>query len=394
MLIEFRVANYRSFHDTQTLSFVASKDQSHIDENCSSSGLSIIPNLLRSAVLYGPNASGKTNLIFALAMMRDIVERSAVAIREGEEIEISPFLFKSEARLEPSEFEVTYVENGIRYQYGFSTTKERIIKEWLFVYLKGKPQRWFLRDLDEKGKEHWYFGPYLLEKHRHQIWKDSTRSNALFLSTAVNLNCAQLRPIYFWFVDKLMIIFGSNVIGNSHTLEYLKEEASRSKILEFLQAADLGIKDIEVKTEKKSVTFFHSGGDEPIGLDFKDESHGTQRLFSYAGPMLDVLSHGKILVIDELDSSLHPQMMQFLIKLIHSDLNQNNAQLIFTTHNTSLLDTDLFRRDQIWFMEKDQSQASRLYPLSDFSPRKGEALEKGYLIGRYGALPFFGEMKL
>ena len=145
------------------------------------------------------------------------------------------------------------------------------------------------------------------------------------------------------------------------------------------------------------ITFLHTTENDKktVEIDFGDESEGTQRIFWYAAPLLDALQQGHVLVIDELDNSLHPQMTRFLIEIIHnSEKNKNNAQLIFSTHDTNLLDLELFRRDQIWFVEKDkEQQASHLYPLTDFSPRKGEALGKGYLAGRYGALPFFGELK-
>jgi AAA15 family ATPase/GTPase len=202
-------------------------------------------------------------------------------------------------------------------------------------------------------------------------------------------------------------------------MESIKNETDKPQILKFLQAADLAITNVEIKmkrdqqirvsfeqgkasletkaeTDIPAATLFHQGKDNnSFGLDLNEESHGTQRLFAYAGPILDILRNGKILIVDELDASLHPKMVRFLISLIqNADINQNNAQLIFTTHNTSLLDMDLLRRDQIWFMEKDADQASHLYPLTDFSPRKGEALEKGYLMGRYGALPFFSEFNL
>jgi len=148
--------------------------------------------------------------------------------------------------------------------------------------------------------------------------------------------------------------------------------------------------------QKTDVKFLHKAIDsgKVVPFDISDESGGTQKLFAFAGHLLDVLAKGRILFVDELDTSLHPLMMRFLISLIHNpEINENNAQLAFTTHDTSILDTDIFRRDQVWFVEKDTESTSRLYPLSDFSPRKGEALERGYLKGRYGALPFIGEFK-
>lgn len=190
--------------------------------------------------------------------------------------------------------------------------------------------------------------------------------------------------------------------------------------MQFLNAADLAIADVAVETKKgqtvrfnleigkspsQSITetdikipkFYHQRqeGGEKVEFDLSEESSGTRQLFILAGPILDVLENGRVLVVDELNNALHPLMVRYLVKLMHNpDLNRNQAQLIFTTHDTSLLDVDLFRRDQIWFVEKDRTQVSHFYPLTDFSPRKGEALEKGYLMGRYGAIPFFGELRL
>ena len=165
------------------------------------------------------------------------------------------------------------------------------------------------------------------------------------------------------------------------------------------RSIDVHFKEEAITTQKfdnadlLKITLLHKGKDnKKIPFDIGEESHGTQIFFGYSGPLLDVLENGRILIIDELDSSFHTLMVRFLIKLFHGELNSNKAQLFFSTHNTSLLDPELFRRDQIWFIEKDQEQASHLYPLTDFSPRKGEALEKGYLLGRYGALPFFGDL--
>jgi hypothetical protein len=422
MLLEFRVTNYRSIKETQVLSMVASTDTSHATTNCVKTGIPAIPHAVRSAALYGPNASGKSNLISALGFMRSMIETSAVGVREGQSLNVAPFRFDTETISQPSEFEVTFLENNIRYQYGFALNATRIVREWLLVYIERKAQRWFEREYDFKSdKYNWYFGSHLTGGSQRHVWKESTRANALFLSTAINLNSEQLRPVFNWFVNKLIVVFNDLPLHPFYTIDRVKDGSYKSQIIQFLQAADLGITDVQIKMKKgqrvnlrlglepgKSsvienseetdipiVTFFHQRKKESIAFDFNDESHGTQRLFSYAGPILDVLQHGKTFVADELDSSLHTKMVRFLVNLIQNpELNKNNAQLIFTTHNTSLLDTDLFRRDQIWFMEKDRESASRLYPLTDFSPRKGEALERGYLVGRYGALPFFGEMKL
>ncbi len=420
MLVEFNVKNYRSIKDNERLSMVATKDTSHQESNCMQSEISSIPKLVRAATLYGANASGKSNLISALAFMRSMVETSAINIREGQALNVSPFRFDSKMNNEPSEFEVTFIDNHIRYQYGFSLNSTRVIREWLLVYIERKAQRWFERQYDNgKDKDIWYIGSHLAGGKQRQLWSESTRGNALFLSAAVNLNSEQLRPIFNWFVNKLVIIGSNTQPSPLYTMKCVQNEIEKPQIIQLLQAADLGISDVQIKMQKGqqyqvklhpetdiaiekkpadllSATLFHEGkNNTSVSFELNEESHGTQRFFAYAGPVLDILRDGKVLVVDELDGSLHPKLVRFLLHLIqNSKLNKNNAQLIFTTHNTSLLDIALFRRDQIWFMEKDQEQASRLYPLTDFSPRKGEALEKGYLLGRYGALPIFGEFNL
>lgn len=417
MLINFSVTNYRSVHGTQSFSMIASKDTDRGDQNCIDTNIAIIPNALRSAVLYGANASGKSNFISALAFMRSMIETSATGIREGQALNVAPFRFDENASQSPSEFEVTFLENDVRYQYGFALTSTRVTREWLLVYVKRKAQRWFEREYSEKENRYeWYFGSHLTSGHQRELWKESTRANALFLSTAVNLNSEQLRPIFNWFVNQLIIIPANQSLAPFDTMNRLHDTHFKTQLIQFLQSADLGIVDVKLNETKKAnhlsihhmgeniqiqnketdiPLFFHQGKNKLISFDYHEESHGTQRLFSYAGPMLDVLEQGKILVIDELDSSLHTKMVRFLVGLMHDpSVNKKNAQLIFSSHNTSLLDNELFRRDQIWFIEKDNEFASQLYPLTDFSPRKGEALEKGYLAGRYGALPFFGEFKL
>lgn len=416
MLIDFHITNYRSIHTVQSFSMIASKDADRTDRNCINTHIPAIQRALRSAVLYGANASGKSNFISAISFMRSMVEISATGIREGQLLNVSSFRFDESASQSPSEFEVTFLENDVRYQYGFALTSTRITREWLLVYVKRKAQRWFEREYSEKENRYeWYFGSHLASGHQRELWKESTRANALFLSTAVNLNSDQLRPIFNWFVNQLIVIPANQSLALIDTTRRIQDIDFKTQLIRFLQSADLGIVDIKLDEAKKGrhpnvyagdniqienkeidiPLFLHQGKNKLISFDFHEESHGTQRLFAYAGPMLEVLEHGKILVIDELDSSLHTKLVRFLVGLMHDPfLNKKNAQLIFSSHNTSLLDNELFRRDQIWFIEKDGEFASQIYPLTDFSPRKGEALEKGYLAGRYGALPFFDEFKL
>lgn len=421
MLIEFSVTNFKSIQTTQTLSLAASPVAELREQNSFAIPEQGVPRLLRSAAIYGPNASGKSNLMEAINFMKSFVRESSKEGQEGEPIEVKPFLFNVASRAEPSEFEVLFLQEGVRYQYGFAVNGTRVTHEWLIAYPEGRPQRWFEREFyAAASKESWYFGSKF--KGHKTVLQETTRANALFLSTAVQLNNEQLKPVYNWFHQKLRVI-GVDGLAPTYTTSLCKTEEGKKKILELMNAADLSIADISVEKKKfdstqlpssmpqalqeqikkdlegkefHEVKFLHTvaGSAELVALDADDESEGTKRLFAFAGPWLDVLDKGHVLFVDELNNSMHPLMVRFLIGLINNPkINMKNAQLIFSTHDTSVLDNELFRRDQIWFTEKDATNSTRLYPLSDFTPRKGEALEKGYLKGRYGALPYIGDLR-
>jgi hypothetical protein len=325
---------------------------------------------------------------------------SATNQQRGDTLPVVPFRLRESLTNEPSEFEVTFIADNVRYQYGFTATKDRIHEEWLIAYPKGRPQRWFERFWDKTSQSYrWVLGSNLLGEKK--IWQKSTRGNALFLSTAVQLNSEQLQPVFDWF-DNTLHLANLSGWGPGFSASMCENE-EKSKVLDFLKAADLNIEDVHIKKEpfdasslpeNKQIleiqTIHKSAEGQPVSFEFKEESDGTQKLFSFAGPWIDSLKRGNVLFIDELHDNLHPNLVKFLVQLFHSDeTNKNNAQLVFTTHETSILSQDVFRRDQIWFCEKDTSQATHLYPLTDFSPRKGrENLELAYLSGRYGALPF------
>lgn len=421
MLIELSVTNFKSIRTTQKLSLVASSATELQKENSFTTVEKSVPRLLRSVAIYGPNASGKSNFLEAMVFMRWFVLNSSKEGQAGEPIEVKPFLLDTVSRHEPSVFEVLFLQDGTRYQYGFTVNNTQVVHEWLIAYPEGRAQRWFERAYNrETQKENWYFGSKF--KGHKTMLQEATRSNALFLSTAVQLNNDQLKPVYNWFHQKIRTI-GVGGLAPTYSASMCKTENGRRKILELLNAADLSIADLEVEMkrfdpnelppdmpeplkelihkgldgkEMPEVKFLHKidGSDELIALDSDDESVGTRKLFALAGPWLDVLDNGYVLFVDELNNSMHPHMVRFLIELINNpQINRKNAQLVFTTHDTSVLDNDLFRRDQIWFTEKESSNATSLYPLTDFTPRKGEALGKGYLQGRYGALPYIGELR-
>lgn len=421
MIIQFKFKNFKSFRDEQTLSMVASKDKTLIEQNTTSSPKLGKYRLLRSAVIYGANASGKSNVVDALGFFRNFVRTSADK-PVGKDIPVEPFhLDKSYAKA-PSEFELTFIHEGVRYQYGCTVDRTKVFSEWLIAYPKGLPQKWFERKLDiSRGESEWYFGSQLKGEKEKLI--SLTRSDALFLSVAAKFNNKQLESVYQWFKQYLRVIEADNDIHFLYTAKHAKEDDTfRVRVKKLLEFADLGIVDLSVLEQdtlpeempeelrslitrgeiewsgKFKVQLQHRTGgraksDVPFSLD--DESKGTQRLFCLSGPWVDTLQSGRSLVVDELGSSLHPILVRELVQSFHSaSVNSGDAQLIFNTHDTTLLDSSMFRRDQVWFVEKDNDGVSHLYPLLDFSPRKEESLGKWYLKGKYGAIPLVGEMKL
>ena len=305
--------------------------------------------------------------------------------------------------------EVLCIVEGVRYQYGFRATRHLVIEEWLFAWPRGRLQVWF-----ERTGKTWKFGPNLTGDKK--VWQRATRPNALYLSTAASLNSEQLQPIYNWFKKRLRVT-GAQGWPESFSMSWCHDQR-KSEIVDFLKVADLGIADIRVvekefqpqqlrrdmdpnlkrllaeKFAEKRISELrlshNTGNSLSSELQLRDESDGTQRIFALAGPWLDSLKNGNVIVFDELHASLHPALVRFLVDQFHNPrLNSRGAQLVFTTHDTSILSQDTFRRDQIWFFERNKRQETRLFPLTEFSPRKGlENLERSYLNGRYGALPF------
>lgn len=423
MLIEFSVSNFRSIRERQTLSLVAGKGDELRATNVIEAEALATPDLLRSAVVYGPNAAGKSNLILALQFIQSLIVNSAQRGQQGDSISVTPFLMDDgDAAARPTEFELVFVERGVRYQYGVTLTQQRVETEWLIAYPKGSPQTWFERDA--RSDDGWKFGANF--KGQRKLWQDSTRDNALFLSTAVQLKSEQLLPVFDWFRLRLRVIAPYTGFQPTFSIQECERDGEiRSSVVSFLKSADLGIDDIRIQRRKvkldeaqfpkdmpepvrqeviknlltNGLTELHlvhrTGSGKDILLGINDESGGTRQLFGLAGPLLDVLRNGWILVIDELDTSLHPVLMRKLVQMFHDPvINRNNAQLIFSTHDTTILDREVFRRDQVWFVEKDRQLQTHLYPLSDFSPRKDENFGRGYLQGRYGALPFIGEWRI
>ena len=412
MLIEFCVENYRSIKDEARLSLLAGPMREHLDTNVVAPSLNegvTVPPLVRSAAIYGPNAGGKTNLIMGLAAMREAVLFSS---SRQDPLPVTPFRLDDASKAQPTTFDVTVIVDGVRYQYGFSATKDAVSDEWLYAWPRGRVQTWFMRSNTTAG-ETFKFSDNL--RGDKEVWRRATRPDALFLSTAVGLNSVQLKPLFDWFKTRLHVA-GLGGWPSTHSTKWCLGPRKQD-LVDFMQVADLAVEDVLVEERKFStemipdsmpgvvrgvvqemvgetvyeVSVVHrSRNGEPVEMDFDEESDGTLKMFALAGPWLDSLENGHVVVIDELHDNLHPVLVKFLVDQFNNpDANVGGAQLIFTTHDTSILSQDVFRRDQIWFCERNQHHETALFSLSKFHPRKGvENLERSYLAGRYGALPY------
>jgi hypothetical protein len=418
MLIEFKVKNYRSIKDEQVLTMVKSKAKELEDTNTFITPEKKKPiKLLNSATIYGPNASGKSNLLKAMQTMQKIVLNSDSKIKRGSKLPITPFLLDNDTKEQATEFEIIFVAQKVRYQYGFILNNEIILEEWLYAFPEGAAQTWFERNYNKETEVNdWYFGSKFTGNKK--IWSESTRDNALFLSTAIQLNSEQLQPIYDWFNNSFHVLESTARLDPNFTYDLYQQEKYKKEINRFLSIADLDIEELKITEEdfdssklpsdipddiknkicedmkdKKllDVSSVHKSiQGEDVYFDFNEESDGTKKFVAFIGPWIDTLEKGNVLVIDELHDNFHPLMVRFLIELFHSkEINKNNAQLIFTSHETSVMTQEIFRRDQIWFCEK-KNKATELFSLVEFKPRKGVTdIEKSYFSGRYGALPYF-----
>lgn len=423
MLIEFSIGNFRSFYTPMTLSMLAAKlKEGELDKESifQVEGLS----LLRSVAIFGPNASGKSNLIRAMDFMRSFVLNSATKIQSGEQTGIEKFALNTTAIDEPAYFQIIFFLNGIRYRYGFELDEESVQSEWLYRTRK-KEALMFIRNRSDFE----FAGP--LRKEARGI-DELTRPNALFLSVLAQFNKKTGIDLLDWFRKKFHSISG---LEDKNYLNYTirkfeKDESFRKKVSNLMRLADVGVKDIviestpfkdadmpdEVKNflvkiaEKKGTEVskfklkrpkaIHPlfNGDQEIGetdFQFENESEGTQKFFALLGPIFDTLENGSVLSIDELEARLHPLLTREIVRLFNSSAtNPHNAQLIFATHDIELLSRRLLRRDQIWFTEKNRFGETELFSLAEIKRIRNDASYlKNYLLGRYGAIPYIDGLR-
>ncbi len=423
MLIQFSVRNFKTFKEKATLNLIASSEK----ETKGSENIANTNNyklrILKSAVIYGANASGKTKFIEALMFMKNFVISSSKESQKGDKISVEPFRLSAETEDKPSEFEVVFIYQNIMYRYGFEIDKNKIVAEWLFYKPKTKEVEIFYREL-QTFETH----PKKFQKGARLVRDELTRENALFLSVSAQFNEEISVNVLEWFRNIKFISGLQEQNYSNYSMGLAKDPKQKQKFLALLKSADLGIQDInlqlldidnipnnipqeireifiqQLKEGKGEVVTdiltYHKKFDKNakyignIEFSIGDESAGTAKFFSLIGLILDVIENGTILMADELDAKIHPNLVAKIVSLFNSkDLNPKNAQLVFNTHDTNLLSEDLFRKDQIWFTEKNSLGEARLYSLADFKAdevRKTEAFESNYLRGKYGGIPILG----
>lgn len=416
MLVAFALENYTCFRDRHELNVQAlphTSDLHAFDSTCIQA-----PRLNRVTAIYGPNGTGKSRLLGALMLVRHLVIGSAKDSQEGEPLPYSPFLFDVRTRTRPTTFEIHFIESGTYFEYGFAYDHERIHEESLFAWSSGRRKRLLLqrRWMPKTKKYECTFGNSVTGAKA--VWQQSTRPNALLVSVASQLNSDVFKPVVRWF--KKLAGIGPAHFPDQYTAQAILEDGERKmRVLRILHDADIAVAGLSVQkdtqsieairdnvppsflkmlthTRVKSVDFFQTRFAHPVRgttdrelLDLDEESDGTQRLFALAVPWLDLLDQDLVVLADELDRSLHPLLVASLIGRINSvEFNDRvrRAQLVTTLHDTYSL-RDALGRGQVWFTEKDEHEAATLTPLSDYQPRKHEALERRYLNGAYGGTP-------
>jgi uncharacterized protein len=422
VLIEFSVGNFRSFKDTVTLSLVAA-DIHSIPPSLDVENVLVVDedlSLLRSVAVYGANASGKSNLIAAIRFMRVFVLNSLSELRTRRPLVVEPFRLSTQTEGQPSHFEIVFLVDRTIYRYGFDITTEEVITEWLYHTPKGRREAYlFLREGDAITVNQRTF------KEGHGL-EPRTRSNAPFLSVVAQFNSTIALNILSWFENIAINIGVDDPIAMQSARRMFDRASNRDDIVNFIKQFDFGIEDIlpelqsgviqqalfdeptQVQPARSPanprINTLHKKYDtegnvvdlEVLDLD-KNESQGTQKLFILARLLLSALRSGRVLFIDEIDARLHSLLTRQIVKLFNSNTtNPSGAQLIFVTHDTNLLDSQLLRRDQIWFVEKSQRGSSDLYSLVEYRignriVRNDASFEKDYIAGRYGAIPFIGD---
>lgn len=439
MLVEFAIKNFLSFKNEVVFSMLAAKSVKECE--LSSDGTSNIFEIdetghrfVRIASIYGANGSGKSSLVKAMSFYRSMILDSVNNDHILSGFAKNQFCLDSESSKEASSFEMTFIIKQVKYRYGFEILDETVCSEWLFQqeFSTQKESYCFKRENNSIQ-----VNPKTFKEGK--AIENMTRSNALLLSTAAQFNVPTAILIKNWIAKRFNILSGINDNTLNYTaIQYLQNETMRNRILEFIKIIDLGIQDISVtenfidkitdstiipndpllkkiigginnamnpngKIRELNIQAAHNkyeGDDviDTVAIPFQNESIGTVKIFALLGPWLDTLANGGVLIVDEFGASIHTKLALELLRLFQSRLNNGDAQLVVTTHDTNLLRKDLLRRDQIWFAEKDAHGVSDIYSLVEYkvnqatSVRNDATFSKDYLLGKYGAIPYFGNI--
>lgn len=397
MILEFCVSNFLSIKEELKLSFVATTLKESLSEPndvipVSDTGMSLV----RSAVVYGANASGKSNLLKAFSFYKRFIVDSFKNSQAGELIDVENFRLNATTINEPTMMEVTFLNDGFIYRYGFEVDSRTVCTEWLYQRTNKKRAKEVEVFYREKGKTTVHSKSVLFQE---LVSKKMVRDNALLLSTAAQFNEPKATGILQWLNNTQVLFCSEEEKLWRQAIKQLDDEGFRRRITAFAKYADLGIESI-TKIDNRIVSHHRQFDDEGretnnVAFSFSsNESEGTIKYFSLSYPIIDALDNGKRIVIDELDSKLHPLLIRKIITLFNSsETNPKGAQLLFTTHDTFLLSAGLFRRDQIWFTQKDSFGATEAYSLAEYKVRSGSLFERDYLQGRYGATPIIGDIE-
>lgn len=419
MIIDFKFKNYLSFADECCFTMLANKDKSHEDDLIVEGK----ERLSKARIIYGANASGKSSFIKAMLFVSTFIARSNTLL-DKMPIGVIPFKFCDDCFNNPTEFSITFIKDSIKYAYKFSCTKEKVIDERLDVYYTAKPTMIFNRTKTNNYE-------FNQDSKILNELKERNLENKLFLVTSASWNYNKTKPVVDYLLNTIMVAINIDVLWkNCLDRIYANNEIEEYKefCLRILNNADISISDFKMESKKikdlngrdeifkellqvatkgneEARTFFENSNiydfitfhdvkngnnQNKYSLNLAEESFGTVQMFKYSPLLYYVFKEGKVLFIDEIDKSLHTLMVEYLVKMFYDkNINTGNAQLIANTHDTNLLNLDIFRRDDIWFTERDyESGKTEMYSLADFSPRKSENIEKAYLLGRFGAIPF------
>lgn len=409
MLIQFSARNFKSFKDPFTLDLFTNKETA-----VSNIIKSNFKNTYASAVFYGANGSGKSNILKAYNMMRNLVLNKDKVMLSTDRLKINTFKLSTESEDDTSAFDICFIYNNKKFKYGFEYDENIVYSEYLFVYETVQPTLIFEYDLDEDE------GKIKCTKYKSLSQKKHLK-NTLFLWDVDREDIEEAHEVLNWFKETIYIEFSNARNVNPSYWNNLTKPDVKNIFQIFIHDADFGIKDIYQDSrpvmdvydkipnlpknsivEEITVKTTHAKldennnfiGDEKFNL-FDDESLGTQKYFYAIGPIINALKNGSTLFLDELDASLHPILTRRLVELFNSkEINGKGAQLIFTSQDTNLLDQTLFDKEQIWFVEKDKYGASHLTGLSEYRDiRKQEKIEEKYIKGKYGAIPYLGTFK-